>query len=83
MLNLMDTYVGGFPLLIIGMIELIVIVYIYGLSYESEQTNTYPMRLLRGKSCCLQYGSTTSFIQISISAAFPGKEKPVYIEPPR
>lgn len=48
MLNLMDTYVGGFPLLIIGMIELIVIVYIYGLSYESEQTNTYPMRLLRG-----------------------------------
>jgi hypothetical protein len=34
------------------------------------------------KSCCLQYGPTTSFLQISISAAFPSKVKPVYIEPP-
>ena len=30
MLNLCDTYVGGFPLLFVGLFELTAIAYIYG-----------------------------------------------------
>lgn len=48
MLNLLDTYLGGFPLLIIGIIEIIVIIFIYGINYENEDTKRFPACLLRG-----------------------------------
>lgn len=48
MVDLLDSYVGGFPLLLVGMIEIIVVVYVYGLGYNSEKTNQFPMSLLRG-----------------------------------
>ena len=48
MLNLLDAYVGGFPMLVIGILELLIIVHIYGTSYSSKATEKYPMRLLRG-----------------------------------
>lgn len=52
MLNLLDTYVGGFPLLIVGVIELIVVIYVYGFSFSNPDTEKYPRRLLRGKVLC-------------------------------
>ncbi|CAC5406551.1 unnamed protein product [Mytilus coruscus] len=48
MLNLLDNYVGGFPLLIVGVIELIVVVHVYGFSFSTSDTEKYPMRFLRG-----------------------------------
>ncbi|XP_076087940.1 sodium- and chloride-dependent glycine transporter 1-like [Mytilus galloprovincialis] len=48
MLNLLDTYVGGFPLLIVGVIELIVVIYVYGFSFSNPDTEKYPRRLFRG-----------------------------------
>lgn len=49
MLNLLDSYVGGFPLLIVGVIELIVVIYVYGFSFSNSDTEKYPRRLLRGE----------------------------------
>lgn len=48
MLNLIDSYVGGIPLLIVGITELVVVIYLYGAGYETEDTEKCPWRLMRG-----------------------------------
>ncbi|XP_071148141.1 sodium- and chloride-dependent glycine transporter 1-like [Mytilus edulis] len=48
MLNLLDKSVGGFPLLVVGFVELLVIIYIYGISNRTHDTKGFPKILFRG-----------------------------------
>lgn len=49
MLNLVDSYVGGIPLLIVGITELVVVIYIYGAGYETKDTEKCPWYVMRGR----------------------------------
>ena len=55
MLNLLDTYVGGFPLLIVGIIEAVVIVYFYGINFKSEATKEFPKSFFRGNTYAISF----------------------------
>ncbi|CAC5406556.1 unnamed protein product [Mytilus coruscus] len=48
MLNLLDKSVGGFPLLVVGFVELLVIIYIYGISNRTHDTKAFPKIIFRG-----------------------------------
>ena len=47
-LNLLDKSVGGFPLLVVGLVEIIVIIYVYGISDKTPETRSFPKVIFRG-----------------------------------